>query len=241
WAEMYDPADMEPNRPPAEPDTWVPQPAAEHQRLMENDSLGITQEDNGKIRALYYAKISHIDSWIGEILDALQDRQMLDNSTLLFWSDHGEMLGDHGRLSKSVFYEESAHVPLIIRPPGYEHPGGVCDRLVSQIDCVPTMLETAGCEQQPQQFGRSLLPLVDDPQAQHNDAVFSEIDHRVMIRTERHKMVLSSEGQPLNLYDMHNDPEESCNLVGRDNTQSLTADLRDRVLNWMLSTQLRNT
>ncbi len=241
WADMYDPDEMEANKPPAEPGPWVPQPAAEHQRRMENDSLGITPEDNGKIRALYYAKISHIDSWIGEILDALQDRQMLEESTLLFWSDHGEMLGDHGRLSKSVFYEESAHVPLIIRPAGYDIPGALCDRLVSQIDCVPTMLEAAGCEEMPQQFGRSLRPLLDDPQAEHKPAVFSEIDHRVMIRTDRYKLVLSTEGQPLKLYDMQNDSEENHNLVGRDNAQALIADLRDRVLDWMLSTQLRNT
>jgi len=246
WAARYDPAAMDANKPPMPPGPWVPEPAASHQRRMQNDSLKITPEINGSIRSLYYAKISHVDWWIGQIIEALASRGMLDNTAIILWSDHGEMLCDKGRLHKGVFYEESVHVPLIVRPPTVgahgvcpAGPGSVCERPASLVDIFPTILELAGCEPKAKAFGRSLMPLLADPQAPHHDAVFSEINNRTMVRDERLKMVLDSNGDMLKLYDMQDDPREEANLAGRNDVETIVAELRDRVLQWLLATQVR--
>jgi len=248
WAEKYDPDAMNPPKPPTEPGPWVPAPAAEHQRNLQNDALGITAEISGRIRALYYAKISHIDWWFGRILDVLDERGMLEQTAVVFWSDHGEMLCDKGRLFKSVFYEEAVHVPLIVRPPHCvvrpphcESAGGVCNALVSQIDVFPTILELAGCESEAQMFGVSLMPLVSDPGAKGRDAVFSEIHNRTMIRDERFKMVVDDQGTVLKLYDLQQDPQEAVNLVGREDTSEVVSRLKNRLLQFYLGTQLKQT
>ena len=143
WAGRYDPSDMDPPKPWTEPAPWVPEAAAAHQRALQNDNNRITPEINGRIRALYYAKISHIDWWVGRILDALRDSGQLQKSAIIYWSDHGEMLCDKGRLYKSVFYEESVRVPLIVRLPGRSNAGVVSEALVSQIDVLPQPEQTA--------------------------------------------------------------------------------------------------
>lgn len=239
WAERYDPARMDSPKAITEPGSWVPEPAAAHQRALQNDRLGITPEINGRIRALYYAKISHIDWWIGRILDALLERGQIDNTAIIFWSDHGEMLCDKGRLYKSVFYEESVRVPLIIRPPGYRHAGAVSDSLVSQIDVFPTILDIAGCDAEPIGFGRSLTPLLERKTDALRDAVFSEIHQRTMIRDKRFKMVVDSQGTVLKLYDMLSDPQEEVNLVGSPGTADTVQRLKLRMLEWYLGTQQR--
>jgi len=239
WAERYDPARMDSPKAISEPGSWVPEPAAAHQRALQNDRLGITPEINGRIRALYYAKISHIDWWIGRILDALLERGQIDHTAIIFWSDHGEMLCDKGRLYKSVFYEESVRVPLIIRPLGYRHAGSVSDSLVSQIDVFPTILDIAGCDAEPIGFGRSLTPLLERKTDALRDGVFSEIHQRTMIRDKRFKMVVDSQGTVLKLYDMLGDPQEEVNLVGSPGTADTVQRLKLRMLEWYLGTQQR--
>ena len=239
WAEMYDPAKMDPAMPPAEPPAWLPPPAAEHQKKLQRAPEALTGEVVGQIRALYYAKISHIDWWIGRILEALGDRGMLDNTAVVFWSDHGEMLCDKGRLYKSVFYDQAARVPMIVRTPDRRGAGSVSAALASLVDIFPTVLELARCEPKASAFGRSLVPLLSDFSAPHHDAVFSEIDRRTMIRDDRYKMVVDCAGSVLKLYDMLEDSAEAVNLVGRKGTEGAIARLRDRMLNWYLGTQLR--
>ncbi len=242
WAARYDPAAMSAMKPTTEPGPWVPPVAAEHQRSMQDpQEWRITPEINGKIRALYYAKISHIDWWFGQILDAFQQRGMLDDTAVIFWSDHGEMLCDKGRLFKSVFYEEAVRVPLIIRPPRYDKGGSICESIVNQIDAFPTILDFAGCTSEPRGFGVSLAPALADPGIRLHDAVFSEIDSRTMIRDERFKMVLNQQGDVLKLYDLVEDPGEEVNLVGRPGVQKEIERLKQRTLVWYLETQLKQS
>lgn len=241
WAERYDPARMDGMKPITEPGPGVPQSAAKHQRRLQNDSIQITPEINSCIRSLYYAKISHIDSWFGRILSTLEDRDMFDNTAVIFWSDHGEMLCDKGRLGKSVFYEESVRVPLIIRPLQLDQPGQVCENPVNTVDVFPTILDMADCKTDWRGFGESLSKLFDSPEAPHHDAVFSEIDHRTMIRDDRFKMVVDSMGTALKLYDLREDPNEDVNLVGKRGTDDTVSRLKHRMLKWHLSTQVRKT
>jgi arylsulfatase A-like enzyme len=248
WAKRYDPADMPQNLPPIEPPEWLPPATAEHARKQKKEERQITPEISAQIRILYYAKISHIDWWMGRILDALTSRGMLENTAVILWSDHGEMLCDKHRIGKSVFYEQAVKVPLILRPPVQKPVGKTCSRLVSTVDLFSTILELAGCEPKEDAFGpygppvwggKSLMPFLADVNAPHHDAVFSEIDFRTMIRDERFKMVVDYSGNVLKLYHLLDDPKEEVNLVGKKGTEEAVSRLRDRMLNWYLTTQLR--
>jgi choline-sulfatase len=240
WAEKYNPEDMDDMKPVTKPGSWVPSAAAEHQRKLQSNSLQITPEINRIIRSLYYAKISHIDSWFGQILDTLEHRGFLKNTAIIFWSDHGEMLCDKGRLHKYVFYEESVRVPLIIRPAKPKRAGKVCDSLVSLVDIFPTILDLAGVESDWKGFGKSVMHLIEDPNELHHNAVFSEIsviEPRTMILDKQFKMVVNSNGIVLKLYDLINDPDENINLVAKQGTERTVSRLRHRMLDWYLGTQ----
>ena len=192
------------------------------------------------IRRLYYAKIAHLDSLVGEILDTLEEKGQLDNTAIVFWSDHGDRLCDRGKLHKGVFFDESARIPLMLRLPGNPGAGTACNSIVSINDIFPTILETAGLEGV-DCFGESLVPATQDPTTVLHDAVFSEIsnqdERRTMIRTERHKMVIGENAETLQLFDMREDPKELQNLTGREDMRDLECELKDRIFKWRLQTE----
>jgi len=236
WADRYDPEAMPPPKPATEPGEWVPAKAAARQREWQS-MLDLAPEQIATIAARYYAKISHADECAGRVIKAFRDRGWLDRTAVLFWSDHGEMLGSKRRLHKGVFYEESAHVPLILRRPGEPNAGAAVEGLVEITDVFPTILDLAGCPPKEGIQGRSLVPVCGDPSARVHDAVFSEIgfDSTTMIRDERYKMVVDCEGDGLMLYDLTDDPDEHVNLLGRPDMAEAEARLRDRLLRWHLA------
>jgi len=235
WATMYDAANMPPPEPHVEPGPWVGPKGAEYQRMRYRE--GILPEQAALIRARYFAKISHVDFWVGRILDACSDRGWMDNTAIVFWSDHGEMLADKDRLYKCVFYEQAARVPLIVRRPADENAGGVARALVSLVDIFPTVLELAGCPSRENELGESLLPLCDNPQAGGASAVFSEIQDTTMIRDTQYKMAVDRAGDTLLLYDMQSDPAERNNLAGKPELADIEKRLKLRMLAWLLHTR----
>lgn len=192
-----------------------------------------------EIRALYYAKIALLDHWYGEVLQAFQRKGWLDDALTVHWSDHGEMLGDHGLLHKAVFYESALRVPLTMRWPGRIEGGRVCPSLVETIDVFPTLLEAVGAEPSRRCLGRSLWPCLKDTNAETHEAVFSEIFDTTMVRTRTHKYALAAEGRGYLLFDLERDPEERDNLIGRPGTEVLEAELRERIFAWLLATPVR--
>lgn len=240
YATMYDPADCPPPIPPEDPGEWVPPRAAE--RMRRGRVTELTEADFRALRANYYGKITLIDQWFGEILSAFEQKGWLDDALIVFWSDHGEMAGDHGRLHKSVFYASSLNVPLIVRWPGHIQGGRTSDALTENIDVYPTLLEAVGAEPSTRCFGRSLWPVLSDPSVSHRDAVFSEIgkDERfTMIRTDRYKYALDNTGEGYLLYNMVEDPQEQRNLIGHPGMEEVEEKLRDRILRFLLQTPCR--
>lgn len=237
WAARYNPTEMDAAQPITAPPPWATREAAAFQEKRQPKNSPYTPEIARRIRALYYAKISHVDDWFGRIFASLSTRGLFENTVIVQWSDHGEMLCDKGRIQKSVFYEQSARVPLIVRAPGRSR-GGVCSGLASTIDVYPTLLELAGSTTPANGFGQSLLPALNDPTAKLRDAVFSEIDHpaRTMIRDRRHKLVVDTQGAVLKLYDLAEDPREEINLAGKPGTERIVAELKERMLSWYAST-----
>ena len=179
--------------------------------------------------AAYYAMIELIDDNVGRMLAALERTGQADNTLVIFTSDHGEMLGDHGLLLKGCrFYEGLVHVPLILRWPGQIPAGATTDALVELTDLAPTLLDAAGGDVPRHMAGRSLLPLLRGTTTEHRDAVRCEYyealsmapgdragwsnSRATMIRDRRYKLAVYH-GHPIGeLFDLEHDPHEHDNL-----------------------------
>ena len=185
------------------------------------------------IRANYGGKVSFVDQWCRRIFDAYAARGWLDDLLVIVTSDHGEMAGDHGRVYKRTFHESALRVPLILRWPG-RIPHGTRDAPAENIDIMPTVLDAIGVPQPPMSLGRSLLPVISDPEARHRGDLLSEIHYggsrNVMLKTARHKYVIDQEGRGYMLYDMDRDPDEQHNLIGAAEAQELEPTMRDALL-----------
>jgi arylsulfatase A-like enzyme len=174
------------------------------------DLLQAKPEHFRRWRAHYYANITLIDEEIGKILAALEQAGVLDRTMIVFTSDHGDALGDHGLVYKSFFYECMAHVPLIVRGPGVAA-GARCHSLVSTLDLVPLFYRMCGVEA-PAIQALDLSPLLPDPSQTLRETVVSENQGAVMVRDQRFKYVHYRNGDG-ELYDLGSDPNELVNLV----------------------------
>ncbi len=203
----------------------------EHHRLAYEGryKLGeMTDRDHRLCRAAYWAMCNLIDVNIGRLLQTLAETGQRDNTIVIFTSDHGEMLGDHGMYQKGgVLYDPAIHVPLIIRWPGHWDGGRRVDALVELGDLAPTLLEAVGLPRHPGMQTKSLMPLLQghDPDKQrhsnHREDVYCEYYNAnptkpkvycTMVRTGEAKIVVYH-GQPLGeLYDLQADPHETHNL-----------------------------
>lgn len=186
-------------------------------RASDYDSFDITPEDVRRSRRGYFANISYLDDKVGELLDTLERTRMLDDTVILFCSDHGDMLGERGLWFKMSFFEGSARVPLMIAGPGI--PSGLHDSPVSNLDILPTLCALAGIDLSavaPWADGQSLLPLTrGEPRS---EPVFMEyaaegsVAPLVAIREGRWKFV-HCELDPPQLFDLEADPQELTNLA----------------------------
>ncbi len=201
---------------------------------------GMTPAQKQLMGLFYYAKVTLVDHGIGLMLEALEEKGMLDNTWIIYTSDHGEMLGDHFMSHKIVFYESALKIPCIIRPPGGNE-GRVSNALSDQLDIAATILDIGGAEPLAESDGCSLLPNVqadpDTPDAHKGkDAVFSEVNLNSMVLTDRYKMAVNSlTREPLELYDMVEDPDELDNMVRDPALKSVREELIEGHLNDLLS------
>ncbi len=165
------------------------------------------------VRRAYYANVTIIDEAIGKICSALADKGMLDDTWVIYTSDHGEQMGEHRMLSKMVPYEHAVRVPLIMRPPeGID--GRVVDSMVGHIDLSATVRDIAGASSDPGFSGHSLLGHTDGGQGFERDVVFSQCWGFAMARTDRYKLVVHENTlRPEQLFDLEADPTEDENLV----------------------------
>ena len=158
---------------------------------------------------------------------------------MIFWSDHGEMLGDHGCTGKSQFFEEAVKVPFIIRWPGQVQTGKVSKALVSQIDIFPTVCAAGGADPGEMCQGENLLPLLKGETDKVRDAIISESNRRqgqkFMLRDDRYKIEIHKSGETKLLFDLQEDPEEMQNLVGK--ADEIEKMMREKLLKELLRLQ----
>lgn len=208
--------------------------------LRSGGLANMTPSQDRLMRLYYYAKVTHIDRCIGLVLDALQKRGALDDTWVIYTSDHGEMLGDHRCRNKALFYEGALTVPLCIRPPGGVK-GWRSTALADHLDVVETMLEIAGAATlDGTEFRSSLMSKISNgPNAADahvgKDVAFSEVRLFSMVRSDQHKLTVDSLTRaPLELYDMASDPEELRNLVEEPEYSGILEELIDDHLHGLL-------
>jgi arylsulfatase A-like enzyme len=221
FASMYQPKDMV---PPAS----IGDPMDNSPYVTENGRTQLPQyADPEKIKymiANYYAFVKEIDVWMGRILDKVDELGLADNTLLIFTSDHGEMLGAHGMREKNIFYEESVHVPLLMRFPGRIKSDTVIGAPVSQIDLYATIMDYLGAGQHDSD-GESLRRYIEGTSAAKDPFAVAEWNWRgpvqpnLMVRTHDWKYYIpnTADSSVMNvLYDLKNDPHEMSNLLGKN-------------------------
>ena len=227
YRELYnvdeiDPGDMETREPPTR--------MMARMRDRSPSVARATRYQRQRWRAWYYANVTLIDEWIGKIVRALDVQGLLDNTWLVFTSDHGEMLGDHGLQGKAVFYEESMHVPCLIRPP-VEGSGLKSEALVEHIDIPATILDIGGAEPLPASLGNSLLTYFDfndedDGLHTGKSHVISELFGQSTVVSERFTLVLGVEdNKPALLFDRQEDKAETRNFLNDDGYQEIVGPM----------------
>ncbi|MBM3414539.1 MAG: DUF229 domain-containing protein [Bacteroidetes bacterium] len=193
----------------------------------------------------YYGLVKEVDDWVGKILDKVEELGLAENTLVIFTSDHGEMLGSHGMREKNVFYEESAHIPLIIRYPEQIKKGEVVKGYMSTIDLFATILDYLNIEEH-KSDGKSLRGLIERSDPGHGEYVVTEWDYRgdtepnYMIVKDGWKLIIpyTESSKVINvLYNLNKDPYEMNNLLGdnpeRQKYAGRAEDLRKSLLEWL--------
>lgn len=193
----------------------------------------------------YYGLVKEIDDWVGKILDKLDELGLTENTLVIFTSDHGEMLGAHGLREKNVFYEESSHIPLLMRFPGEIEGNTKVDGYVSHVDLFATILDYLKIEDHPSD-GKSLRGLIEGTDKEHGEYVVTEWNYRgdispnYMVIKGGWKLMIpySRSSEVINaMYDLTNDPHEMNNLLGKNPERVLyekrAEELRKCLLEWL--------
>ena len=212
-----------------------------------------TEEGWRSVRARYWGNITLVDRSVGKILRALNESGLADDTIVVFTSDHGELMGDHGILGKTVMYEESVKVPLLIRAPMLGKEQRVIHGNIGHIDLVPTLIELMGEPVPDNMQGESRVSALRGEATLEENDVFIEWDgsdghppasigeaevnrsmappSRTVVSAERWKLNLYARG-PGELYDLNTDPFELENLFDRPEHRDRVRDLIARVRQW---------
>lgn len=224
-------------------------PAGLGSHKKEQDQL--TDDLRRQTLQAYYASISFMDAQVGRVVDALDRLGLADDTVIVFTSDHGYHMGEHGLYQKMSLFEESARVPLLIVAPGAAQAGGVAKSPVSQVDLFPTLAELCGVTAPANLQGQSLVPMLKDPEVVGRGWALTQVsrgggpnratvtrdaasDSRPFfgysLRTPRWRYTEWDEGrQGRELYDHDNDPRELTNLADKADHASTVAELSQQL------------
>jgi uncharacterized sulfatase len=217
--------------PGASPESKAP-PAA---WFTNPPNWGISEQAQRESIRAYYASISFLDANVGRLLDALDRLRLTDNTIVVFVSDHGYHLGEHGQWMKQTLFERSARAPLVAAGPGITAKGRSTSRIVEFVDLYPTLADLAGVRAPRGVHGRSLVPLLKNPDARWDHPAVTQVRRGsaaatymgYSIRTEKWRYTEWDSGKRgTELYDEAADPGESNNLAGDPKHQRVVAEMR---------------
>jgi len=167
-----------------------------------------------KLKHGYFACVSYIDEQIGKILNKIVNLGLEEKTVIIIWGDHGWHLGDHLVWGKHTIFERALKSALIIKIPGMTH-GDSISRIVSTIDIYPTVVELCKLQMPHKTDGKSLVPLLTNPDAEWEDISFGYFKNGISLRTERYRLTQYFRDQEpaIELYDHKNDPYETKNIA----------------------------
>ncbi|MFN7935839.1 MAG: sulfatase [Bryobacteraceae bacterium] len=198
-------------------------------------NFGMTEKQRLECMRAYYAAILFLDAQVGKVLDTVERLKLEQNTLIVFWSDHGYQLGEHGQWFKQTVFEPAARAPMIIAGAGVKARGKACKRTVEFVDIYPTVADMCGLRGAPANLhGKSLRPLLDNPNAAWTKPAVTQVRRgnnakSVMghsLRNERYRYSMWNEGaEGEELYDYDRDPREMKNLV----TEPAMQDLKNKM------------
>ncbi len=183
----------------------------------------------------YYASTTFADAQVGRVLDALKESGLADNTIVVFTSDHGYHMGEHGHWQKTTLFENAARVPLIIAGPGTKAVGQSTTTPAEMVDFYPTLAELCGLPAPEYLSGVSLASVLEDPAARPRECALTQYANGYSIRTPRFRYTEWGEeaGEGAELYNHQSDPQEIVNLANRpehaDTVDQLSKLLRQRI------------
>lgn len=220
YLDQFDPADM----PEPIPDNGLT-PKLRDKCVTQNrspwngvDYTEFTVGEKKKIRAHYAALVKQVDFEVGQILATLEESGQLENTIIIFSSDHGDHLGDHNLIGKGNFYQSSIHVPLIVYLP-WATEGKSCSDIVALEDVTASLLHFAGCEI-PKHFDAIPLPRLDIPVSAPRKYIFGFLLDSWMIFDGQWKLIKSSLDGSL-LFNLETDPHEQRNVIAEPEFQQI--------------------
>ena len=225
FATMYDPEKLK--LPANVPESFV------------REGHTLDQAETRRLLANYLGKISLVDHCTGRLIEAMKARGTWDNTLVIFTSDHGEMMGAHGFLTKGRFHEESARVPFVVRWPGHVKTGR-SKAPVQMMDAYPTIVEAIGGKLSPGRFAKSVLPVATGRKDSIRALAISEIGNAAPLRMMACDARLKywADEQREYLYDLEKDPLEMTNLADAAEHQDALDRMRARLLTHLRSTQV---
>jgi arylsulfatase len=237
YASMYDPKQM-PKRL-RRPDRCIDRSFGQLDILMSKDnphSPVMSEEEIASMRANYAGNVTLIDDQIGAILSVLERRGELDQTVIVFTSDHGEMNGDFGLIYKENFLNGSIRVPLIVRTPDTR--GSICDEMIELFDVGPTIVELAGVQWTGTHYARSLVPVIQmSTTAKHRKEALVEVHGEYLLQDQQWKLALNRDGEPYLLYNLLDDPNELNNLISDPAHRTIVDRLQIRLLQRLATSQ----
>ena len=224
-----------------------------------------SDEDMRKAIATYMGQIRYVDDCVGKLTQFLKDKGLAENTVVLFFSDHGELLGDFGMTHKlPAFYDSLTKIPVMIRHPDKKWAGTTFKGLTEEIDLVPTLLESMGVQIPPTMVGRSWFQALENGDDLGKESVLSEaggggptftvpitdlklkapqlptsLGPGAMLRKGDWKLSIYHDDR-CELYNLADDPAETNNLYGDDACQSVQSDLTLELTKRMLGVKVRD-
>ncbi len=201
-----------------------------------------TKEQLLKLRRHYAANMTLLDDQIGEILDVLEEKGYLENAVVVFTSDHGDCMGDHGHIQKWTMYDEITRMPTIAWGPGLVPQGKTCDELLQLFDVGEMLVDFAGLEIPEKSrsinalsVAKGEIPGRDTVYAEHSVTVhLKELEFVTMVRTKDWKMVHYVDEDFGELYDLNADPGELKNLWDDSECDGKRRELIENLCNWRI-------
>ena len=227
YFDLYDREKIEIPKIPSDYLATLPEPAVKSIRAKKNQ-LNLEKELAQEIKEAYYSTISFVDAQVGRLLDHLKSSGLDKNTIIVFTSDHGYHMGEHGHWQKQTLFDNATRIPLIISFPNMKNKGGISKSPVELIDLYPTLMDLTGINIPEHVVGKSLEPLMKNLKASVRGSALTRWRKGYSIKTKRFRLTKWGSNGELGyeLYDHKNDKKELINLARNQDYNEIMDSLK---------------